>query len=114
VKRDMDSVSSSSAAVVWLWMAHNAVNERLAGDETEDPEYPKIQFPSAENCPKCRDSHDKWVLEEVLAYVKRMYAEGNIRYVGADSSVVLPGLDGAGSTLNNTGSAIEGVDSKTV
>ena len=42
-----------NSSVLWLWNAHNKVNRRLAGDITEDPEHPKIPFPSKTVCPKC-------------------------------------------------------------
>lgn len=42
-----------SDAVLYLWEIHNRVNKRLAGDATEDPSAPKIQFPSPEDCPQC-------------------------------------------------------------
>ena len=34
------------ASVLWLWHAHNRVNFRLKGDDTEDKQFPKILFPS--------------------------------------------------------------------
>ena len=47
------NVTSTYQAVMWLWRAHNRVNMRLAGDVTEDPSYPKIQFPSPNMCAVC-------------------------------------------------------------
>lgn len=52
-KRQMSNVSNRDEAVLWLWAAHNQVNRRLAGDSTEDPDFPKIQFPSMASCPSC-------------------------------------------------------------
>ena len=46
-------VQFNTDAVLWLWKAHNKVNERLAGDLTEDPQHPKIQFPSKALCDYC-------------------------------------------------------------
>ena len=34
------------------------VNKRLAGDESEDSNFPKIQFPNAEQCSKCHRVSD--------------------------------------------------------
>lgn len=45
-RRNMLNVTNKDDAVLWLWSAHNEVNKRLAGDETEDPEFPKVQFPT--------------------------------------------------------------------
>lgn len=39
-------VSTRLGSVLWLWTVHNIVNRRLAGSLTEDPSFPKIQFPS--------------------------------------------------------------------
>ena len=47
-RRSIWSVNSKKDAVLWLWESHNEVNDRLKADETEDPEFPKIQFPSKE------------------------------------------------------------------
>lgn len=31
-----------NSSVLWLWQAHNQVNERLKGDASEDPMHPKV------------------------------------------------------------------------
>ena len=46
IKNDIDGV-------MWLWCAHNSVNRRLFGDASEDPRFPKVQFPPPEQCPAC-------------------------------------------------------------
>ncbi|KJH40774.1 Erv1 / Alr family protein [Dictyocaulus viviparus] len=38
---------------MYLWKAHNIVNARLQGRDTEDPLYPKLQFPAKFLCPNC-------------------------------------------------------------
>jgi hypothetical protein len=46
---------------MWFWKAHNAVNKRLAQDEGvsgNDPNHPKIQWPSFEQCKECRLSEE--------------------------------------------------------
>ncbi|XP_075229381.1 sulfhydryl oxidase 1-like [Lycorma delicatula] len=73
------NVSTVDSSILWLWQAHNAANSRLAGDVTEDPEHKKIQFPSVQTCPKCRDDNQDWVFSEVLEFLKSMYT--NISYV---------------------------------
>lgn len=92
--KDMQGVSSSESAILWLWMAHNDVNKRLAGDQTEDPEFPKIQFPSNDRCPHCKLSDSSWNYPEVLKYLKNMYNSINVRYIGSDTRVLHLGLDG--------------------
>ncbi|CAK9291525.1 unnamed protein product [Gordionus sp. m RMFG-2023] len=48
-----DVISDAESAVLWLWSTHNAVNERLARDASEDPLYPKGRYPPRVLCPDC-------------------------------------------------------------
>lgn len=73
-------VHSRDEAVLWLWRAHNEVNARLSGDDTEDPEHKKIQYPAAKHCPTCRYANDSWNEEEVLQYLKNKYSHNSIKY----------------------------------
>lgn len=69
------NVSSLDDAVLWLWSAHNQVNQRLIGDVTEDPMHPKILFPLKVHCETCRQNGtDEWNKTEVLKYLKNMYS----------------------------------------
>lgn len=49
--------TTSRDFVMWLWTAHNKVNERLMKTEallgTGDPKFPKIPFPPKQLCPNC-------------------------------------------------------------
>lgn len=72
-------VKENDKAVLWLWISHNEVNLRLAGDVTEDPEHPKIQFPSVTKCPECRLARGAWNLPAVYQYLLNVYGTGNIR-----------------------------------
>lgn len=36
------------------------MNKRLAGDKSEDPNFPKTEFPSAEACPSCKTPKGIW------------------------------------------------------
>ncbi|XP_041987644.1 sulfhydryl oxidase 1-like [Aricia agestis] len=72
-KNRLLDVQGNDKAILWLWIAHNEVNLRLAGDVTEDPQHPKIQFPSAKNCPECRLARGAWNLKAVFQYLTRMY-----------------------------------------
>uniref|UniRef100_A0A914UPN3 Sulfhydryl oxidase n=1 Tax=Plectus sambesii TaxID=2011161 RepID=A0A914UPN3_9BILA len=38
---------------MYMWKVHNTVNARLKGSDTEDPQYPKYQFPAPFLCPQC-------------------------------------------------------------
>lgn len=101
VDKDMNSVSSLDSSILWLWMAHNTVNKRLAGDATEDPEFPKMQFPNSERCPSCRNSDGSWNYPEVLTYIKHMYNSINVRYIGSDTRVLHLGLDGSAEDVSS-------------
>lgn len=72
-------VKDNNKAVLWLWISHNEVNLRLAGDVTEDPHYPKVQFPSIKHCPECRLSRGAWNLPAVFQYLQQVYGSENIR-----------------------------------
>lgn len=72
-------VKENDKAILWLWISHNEVNLRLAGDITEDPEHPKIQFPSAVNCPECRLARGAWNLPAVYQYLQKVYGAANIQ-----------------------------------
>lgn len=80
--RKIWNVPSKDEAVLWLWAAHNEVNQRLAGDATEDPQFPKVQFPSASSCAQCRitaasaskENVDiNWNKDAVLSFLKNIH-----------------------------------------
>lgn len=91
-------------AALWLWKAHNEVNQRLAGDSTEDPAFPKIQYPSKETCPQCyqsviqfeggttpdSQSTAHWNMNEVLYFLRRVYSPFTLSRYGVDDESVLP------------------------
>lgn len=101
IDKDMNGVSSLDSSILWLWMAHNTVNKRLAGDSTEDPEFPKVQFPTSERCPSCRSTNGSWNYPEVLNYLKHMYNSISVRYIGSDTRVLHLGLDGSSGDVTS-------------
>jgi len=92
-------VRTKDEAVLWLWRAHNEVNARLSGDDTEDPEHKKIQYPAAEHCPACRHINNSWNEEEVLRYLKVKYSYNSIKFDG------ISGADDVGM-INSNGSRV--------
>ncbi|GMJ13307.1 quiescin-sulfhydryl oxidase 2 [Hibiscus trionum] len=71
---------------LWLWSAHNEVNERLMKEEaslgTGDPKFPKIIWPPKQLCPSCQHSQapkDKgssqieWNRDEVFKFLISYY-----------------------------------------
>lgn len=81
-------VKENDKAILWLWISHNEVNLRLAGDVTEDPEHPKIQFPRASNCPECRLSRGAWNLPAVYQYLQKVYGMENVQDARVTRSAV--------------------------
>ncbi|KAL3103434.1 hypothetical protein niasHS_002620 [Heterodera schachtii] len=62
------AVRQKEDVFLYLWKAHNLVNGRLRGRETEDPKFPKYQFPPKFLCPECRrgDKFDEGKVREFL------------------------------------------------
>ena len=65
-----------------------------AGDPTEDPQHPKIIWPSATDCPNCRtDRMDLFNLDPQIAFVEgqlwnlTMLVQHNIKVYGTDQLV---------------------------
>lgn len=94
--------------VLWLWQAHNKVNKRLAGDSTEDPKNPKIQFPSKIHCPECHlraktsseSSDPVWNVTAVLSFLRKYYSD-----IKVDLLIALdrhPRLLASGEKIENT------------
>ncbi|XP_039482239.1 sulfhydryl oxidase 1 [Drosophila santomea] len=80
-RRKIWSVPNKEEAVLWLWAAHNEVNQRLAGDATEDPEFPKKQFPAPDSCSECyrtpgsksENLEIEWNKDAVLGFLKNIH-----------------------------------------
>ncbi|KAI1703457.1 erv1 / alr family domain-containing protein [Ditylenchus destructor] len=70
-----DQVHRNEDVFLYLWQAHNMVNGRLKGRETEDPQYPKFQFPAPFLCPECRrqDSHTEFDESVTQSYLVKYY-----------------------------------------
>ncbi|XP_068513010.1 sulfhydryl oxidase 2 [Anas acuta] len=87
-KESMDSVKTLDKAVLWLWEKHNVVNNRLAGDLTEDPKFPKVQWPTPDLCPACHEEIKglhSWNEDHVLQFMKYHYNSENILYKYTES-----------------------------
>jgi thiol oxidase len=78
-------VSTALDGVLWLWRAHNHANKRLQDAVSSDPEHPKVQFPSQEQCPHCWSTKIKttkeiqWDENVVLCFLIDMYRFESIR-----------------------------------
>lgn len=102
-------VTNAKQSVLWLWSAHNEVNERLSKAGEEDPAFPKVQFPSPERCGKCRDSNNRWDDNNVLKYLTSMYHQDSLNYLGSNTKLYSPNeSDILGKSINNEGSPQNG------
>ncbi|KAE8022804.1 hypothetical protein FH972_008574 [Carpinus fangiana] len=70
---------------LWLWSAHNKVNERLIKEEaslgTEDPKFPKMIWPPKQLCSSChlhrsqRNNSIDWNQDEVFKFLSNYYGK---------------------------------------
>ncbi|XP_010628604.1 sulfhydryl oxidase 1, partial [Fukomys damarensis] len=77
----MHRVRSPDDAVLWLWTSHNRVNARLAGAPSEDPQFPKVQWPPHELCSACHNElsgEPVWDVGATLRFLKAHFSPGNI------------------------------------
>ncbi|XP_016817578.3 sulfhydryl oxidase 2 isoform X2 [Pan troglodytes] len=80
-KESMDSVKTPDQAILWLWKKHNMVNGRLAGHLSEDPRFPKLQWPTPDLCPACHEEIKglaSWDEGHVLTLLKQHYGRDNL------------------------------------
>ncbi|XP_053138359.1 sulfhydryl oxidase 2 isoform X2 [Hemicordylus capensis] len=80
-RESLARVQSLDEAVLWLWEKHNVVNARLAGDLSEDPKFPKVQWPTPDLCPACHEENKglhTWNKAQVLQFLKQHYGSGNL------------------------------------
>lgn len=81
-------LNTTRSFALWLWAAHNSVNERLmkveATSKTGDQKYPKIIWPPKSLCPSCSLSLSKknnssiqvhWNKDEVFKFLVRYYGK---------------------------------------
>ncbi|XP_033335127.2 sulfhydryl oxidase 1 isoform X1 [Megalopta genalis] len=84
-RNKMFEVSNMTDSILWLWSAHNEVNARLSGDDTEDPKHKKIQYPAIEQCSNCRYENGTWNEYNVLHYLRRKYSFVGINNYGSSN-----------------------------
>uniref|UniRef100_A0AC35TKM9 Sulfhydryl oxidase n=1 Tax=Rhabditophanes sp. KR3021 TaxID=114890 RepID=A0AC35TKM9_9BILA len=69
-----DHVKNRDDVYLYLWRAHNIVNKRLKGDNTEDPEFLKYQFPAPFLCPDCNKSNGTLDNEQTHKFIIDYYS----------------------------------------
>ncbi|NXO04427.1 QSOX1 oxidase, partial [Rhinopomastus cyanomelas] len=106
----MDRVASRDEAVLWLWSHHNEVNARLAGGDTEDPKFPKLQWPPPDLCPQCHKEErgvHAWDEPAVLAFLKAHFSPNNVYLDYAEADPILVAEEGADARLGTEGPPAE-------
>ncbi|VBB32895.1 unnamed protein product [Acanthocheilonema viteae] len=74
LRQNMTAVVTPADGVMWLWMTHNIVNKYIASKASEDPAFPKQQFPPVSLCPQCRKQNGEFDLEAVLDFMIIYYS----------------------------------------
>jgi len=92
--------------VLWLWKQHNSVNDRLA----KEPEsaattflYPKVQWPTVELCPSCRDGQGEWIMDHVYQYLEQFYGSQSAAVAAHKGSSVQRWLDSEVQSIEQIG-----------
>ncbi|KFO75206.1 Sulfhydryl oxidase 1, partial [Cuculus canorus] len=102
----MDRVASRKEAVLWLWSHHNEVNARLAGGDTEDPKFPKLQWPPPDLCPEChreeRGVH-AWDEQAVITFLKARFSGINISMDYTEADPIPMAREGLDARLGTEG-----------
>ncbi|KAG2617679.1 sulfhydryl oxidase 1-like isoform X1 [Panicum virgatum] len=96
---------SARDLTLWLWRAHNIVNERLMKEEkdldTADPSFPKVIWPPKQLCPSCYRSSSRaadgamqveWEEDEVFHFLVDYYGKklvSSYRETSMDSHLLL-------------------------
>ncbi|KAJ8277767.1 hypothetical protein GJAV_G00079640 [Gymnothorax javanicus] len=81
-QESMYYVNNLPTAALWLWSRHNRVNNRLAGALSEDPSFPKVQWPPPDLCPHChtvkKNGEHSWNTDEVLYFLRQYFSSEHI------------------------------------
>jgi thiol-disulfide isomerase/thioredoxin len=83
-----DAAGTDDDAILWLWEAHNSVNERLANsnDGSSDPKVPKVRWPTRALCTACfKTKADDVAYDrtEVARFLRKWYDWASIVTLGA-------------------------------
>uniref|UniRef100_A0A8C7ZF53 Sulfhydryl oxidase n=1 Tax=Oryzias sinensis TaxID=183150 RepID=A0A8C7ZF53_9TELE len=98
VAAGIQEVKSAEQQIVWLWNQHNRVNARLAGSLSDDPLFPKVQWPSPSLCASCHEERNgvhEWNLDNVLHFLRHHYSASNLspKYSLTPPRVPAPSFD---------------------
>lgn len=70
-----EDVADAASNQLWWWFAHNMVNDRLGKLESSghsgDPNFPHVQWPTAEQAPNCRHTPEAMSLLSLNYHLRR-------------------------------------------
>ncbi|CAF1192510.1 unnamed protein product [Adineta steineri] len=79
-----NEIKSHHESILYLWRSHNIVNKRLRYEEyTNDPNWPKVPFPTKEQCNLCAQQIDEngdareYNENETYKFLKEFYSLNN-------------------------------------
>ncbi|CAF1215251.1 unnamed protein product [Adineta steineri] len=79
-----NEIKSYHESILYLWRSHNIVNKRLRYEEyTNDPNWPKVPFPTKEQCNLCAQQIDEngdareYNENETYKFLKEFYSLNN-------------------------------------
>ncbi|XP_041335049.1 sulfhydryl oxidase 1 [Pyrgilauda ruficollis] len=104
--KSMDRVASREEAILWLWSHHNEVNARLAGGDTEDPKFPKLQWPPPDLCPQCHKEErgvHAWEEPAVVTFLKAHFSPANIYMDYTEPDPIPVAREGTSARLGTEG-----------
>jgi len=87
-----EEVETHDDAVLFLWKVHNKANQRLQGDMSEDPVFPKMVFPPKEFCKECYGNAqglnlwDEFDRVRVLDFLRQLYSQNRLLQQGLSGS----------------------------
>jgi hypothetical protein len=84
--------ASDDDAMLWLWAAHNTVNQRLADEQgksrsSSDPAVPKVQWPTRADCPACHKVKGGWDEAAVARHLRTHYTWANLKSSPMDEAL---------------------------
>ncbi|CDW52329.1 FDX-ACB and Thioredoxin and Evr1 Alr and tRNA-syn t 2d and Methyltransf 11 domain containing protein [Trichuris trichiura] len=68
-------IHNKTDGVLWLWKSHNRASYFLKGHVTEDPDFPKNQFPYKEICSNCFNPDGTYNEAMVFRFLLRFYSD---------------------------------------
>uniref|UniRef100_A0A3Q2XCR3 Sulfhydryl oxidase n=2 Tax=Hippocampus comes TaxID=109280 RepID=A0A3Q2XCR3_HIPCM len=81
-RESLSEVNTFTDSILWLWARHNRVNNRIAGALSDDPNFPKIQWPPPDTCADCHgvkeNGEHKWHIKQVLSFLEDYYSAERI------------------------------------